>query len=304
MMVIIETRDLWKIYMKNTKKIEALRGISVNIYKNTITGLLGRNGAGKTTFIRILGTQLLPTSGEAYVLGYDTVKEAGKIREKIAVLPQEAQPLMFPSPIEYIKYVLMMRGESINEADRQARNALEEMGIPKKYWDRSIWSLSGGFKRRVLLALLFAMNAELVFLDEPSIGLDPIARRSLWSKILAFRKKGITILLTTHYMEEAFVLSDYVIVIHEGKIIGYDTPKSLVDSLPVKYKLVVSNECPELNKSKLDAEIFIGSTPPYTLYYKEIENALETSRSLALKECNVKVEPVNLEDYLILSTSR
>lgn len=302
-MLAAETVDMWKIYSRGAKRIEALRGVSVKINKNTITSLLGRNGAGKTTFIRILGTQLLPTKGEAYVLGYDVVREASLVRERIAVLPQEAQPLMFPSPLEYVKYVLVMRGMSLSDAEKQSKSALEEMGIPRRYWNRSVWSLSGGYRRRVLLALLFAMNAELVFLDEPSIGLDPIARRSLWNKILSFRKRGITIILTTHYMEEAYILSDYVIVIHEGKVIGYDTPRNLVENLPVKYKVIVLNDCAELSKLKLDADFTVGSSPPYTLYYKQIENALEISRSLNVKDCNIKIEPVNLEDYLIIKTS-
>lgn len=299
-----ETIDLWKIYTSERRKTVALREVTVKIGKNSITSLLGRNGAGKTTFIRILATQLLPSRGEAYVLGHDVVTEANVVREKIAVLPQEAQPIMFPSPLEYIKYVLTMRGESFSEAERRAKQALEEMSIPRKYWDRSIWSLSGGYRRRVLLALLFAANAELVFLDEPSIGLDPIARRSLWNKILSFRKMGVTIILTTHYMEEAYVLSDYTIVINEGKIIGYDTPKSLIDSLPVKYKVIVTRECAELDKVKLDADVALGSSPPYVFYFKQIENALDVSRLLTLKLCDVKVEPVDLEDYLIFSTAR
>lgn len=300
-MSVIETFDLWKIYSKGKKRIEALKGVSVKVGKNRITGLLGRNGAGKTTFIRILGTQLLPTSGEAYVMGYDVVKEANRVRSLIAVLPQEAQPLMFPSPLEYVKYVLVMRGEPFGEADASARKALEEMDIPRKYWNRSIWSLSGGYKRRVLLALLFAMDAEVVFLDEPSIGLDPIARNNLWGKITSFRKKGISIILTTHYMEEAYVLSDDVIVIHEGRVIGHDNPKALVDSLPVRYKAIISNECSDGMIQKLDADFVIGSSPPYILYYKDVETALEVSRALAYRGCNVKVEAVNLEDYLLLN---
>lgn len=301
-MTLIESIDLWKIYRKGKREIEALKGVNVKISKNTITALLGRNGAGKTTFIRILGTQLLPTKGEAYILGHDVVREAGEVRKLIAVLPQEAQPPMFPSPYEYVKYVLVMRGESFSEADILAKKALEEMDIPQKYWDRSIWSLSGGYKRRVLLALLFAMNAEVIFLDEPSIGLDPIARSNIWNKILTFRKKGISIILTTHYMEEAYVLSDKVIVIHEGKLIGYDTPRRLVDSLPVKYKVIISNDCEDVEKYKIDAEIYARTGPPYVLYYKDIDTVMEISKALTYKDCNVKIEAVNLEDYLVIHT--
>lgn len=298
-MSAVESRLLRKVYHDGGKRVEALRGVSFEVRRGTITTILGPNGAGKTTLVRILATQLLPTDGKAFVLGYDVVEEASEVRRRIAVLPQEAQPLLFPSPLEFVKYMLAMRGASFGEAEGRARRALEEMGIPRKYWDRSTWALSGGYRRRVLLSYLIATDAEVVFMDEPSIGLDPIARRNLWSRILAFKGKGITILLTTHYMEEAYILSDELLLLHKGRLVGSGRPQELVNSLPVRYKVVVTNAC-ELDVRRLDPDASVGTRPPITLYYRSMQTALEVSRSLASRGCETKLEPVTLEDYFIL----
>ncbi|MGB9830434.1 MAG: ATP-binding cassette domain-containing protein, partial [Fervidicoccus fontis] len=171
----IKAEDVWKIYNQNhTDEVIALRGLNLEIKKGTITTLLGKNGAGKTTFLRIIATQLIPTKGNISVLGYDVIKDVWKIREKIAVIPQDAKPLLFPSPLEFISSFLVMRGYSFSDARKRAKETLSELEIPEEYWNRAAWDLSGGYQRRLLLAAVMASDSELILLDEPSVGLDPI----------------------------------------------------------------------------------------------------------------------------------
>jgi ABC-2 type transport system ATP-binding protein len=291
----IESRGLWKIYDSNGRKIEALKGVDIRVEKGTITTILGRNGAGKTTFLRIAATQLLPTRGEIYVDGFDVIHDPWPVRERIAVIPQESRPLYFPSPLEYVKALLVMRGYSFAEADRRAREALETMSIPRDLWNRTIWSLSGGFKRRVLLAVMMGIDAEIVFLDEPSIGLDPLARRDLWSRISALRETGKTILLTTHYMEEAEALSDKVIILHQGRVIKEGAPRELVQKLGFKYKIEVTSQCQQNVLDSVGKRV--GQRPPIIIYpYTSVEEALET---LTKNNCRSSVLPVSLEDVFL-----
>ena len=296
---VLSAKDLWKIYVGGGRRVEALRGVNVVVEKGTITTLLGKNGAGKTTFLRIAATQLLPTKGEITIFGYDAVKDPWPIRERIAVVPQDARPLLFPSPLEYVQTVLVMRGFSFSDARLNAVRSLEEMEIPRELWNKSSWSLSGGMRRRVLLAAVLAADAELIFLDEPSIGLDPLARRGLWSKISKLREQGKTILLTTHYMEEAEVLSDKVILIHEGQIYLEGEPKKLVDTLKWKYKLEILNQC--FLDGVEDIGYVFGDSPPFSIYVDDEEKVSNMIKILSRKGCKITVSQTTLEDVFVLT---
>jgi len=212
----IETESLTKIY-SNGKK--ALNEVSLIVPKGRIFCLIGRNGAGKTTFLRIVGTQLEPTSGRAVVLDHDVVKEPDEIRLKISVVPQEAKVWNFLTPWDYVYYYARLRGMPPREARETCIEALKKLDL---YEDRNklCLELSGGMKQRVLVSMAIVSNAELLLLDEPSIGLDPISRRQLWSYIKRIAKTGRTIVLTTHYMDEAEVLADDIAIVHEGRILA------------------------------------------------------------------------------------
>ncbi|MEM1619161.1 MAG: ABC transporter ATP-binding protein [Fervidicoccaceae archaeon] len=296
----IEAESLWKIYSRGRRPVEALRGITFNIESGSITALLGRNGAGKTTFLRIAATQLLPTRGTVRVLGHDVVDEVWRVRELIAMVPQDARPLGFPSPREYVKAVQVMRGESFAEAEKRAREVLEEMEVPRSLWNRSIWSLSGGMIRRVLLAAVLASDAPVLFLDEPSVGLDPLSRRRLWSKITKLKEGGRTVVLTTHYVEEAEALSDKVVMIHKGSLLAEGRPLDLVSSLGRKYKVEVRSKC-DVEALKSWGEV-LGSEPPIVVYVNGAADAAELVEELSSRGCAASMSPVTLEDFFLLST--
>ncbi len=227
---MIRTESLKKTYQDGT---EALSGITVRLEKR-FTSIIGRNGAGKTTFIRILSTQLMPSSGEAYLDGIDLIGNPEKARREIVSIPQESAPIGILTPFELIKMYLVARGFSFKEAHDQAIATLDTLDL-REYRDKPSDTLSGGTKRKVFVCMALASNASTVFLDEPTTGLDPLSRLEVWSALKVLQGN---VILTTHYMEEAKELSNEVLLIDSGKVIDQGT----VDSLLSRFKGLVRAE--------------------------------------------------------------
>src|SRR5271170_1825880 len=181
---VLECRNLTKRY---GKEAPALENVSLSIKTNGIFALLGRNGAGKTTLIRILATELMPTSGSASINGIDVVDDAKKIREQIAVMPQEARLVPWLTPRQTIYSYLLCRGFSRSEAASKVVGALERLGLGK-YENTMNRHLSGGVKRRVLMTMILATEAKILFVDEPTTGLDPVIRADLWATLNELKK--------------------------------------------------------------------------------------------------------------------
>ncbi|ACR42673.1 ABC transporter ATP-binding protein [Saccharolobus islandicus] len=217
--VIVEVRDLYKNY----KDKEVLRGISFTVYKGEIFSLLGPNGAGKTTTVKVLSCVIKPYRGEVRVIGYRVPEECGKIREKIGVMPQDYQGFLDLTVRENIEYfVKLYNGKETQVDELISLLDLEEVKNQKLRY------LSGGYMRRVGLASAFAGNQEILFLDEPTVGLDPKARREFWEIIKIMKNKGVTIFLTTHYLDEAQKLSDRVAILYGGKLIKVSTASEIM----------------------------------------------------------------------------
>jgi ABC-2 type transport system ATP-binding protein len=173
----------------------ALSNVSLTAESGQIYTLLGRNGAGKTTFVRICATQLLPTQGRIQVLGYDVIKEADKVRNLISIVPQEGRPLRALTPWDHVYNWLQIRGEKKQVAREKTELILQKFDLYGAK-DRPAMNLSGGMKQKILVAMAMAVDAQLLFLDEPTIGLDPVSRRQVWSSIKEWKKEGKSILLT------------------------------------------------------------------------------------------------------------
>ncbi len=214
-MSVIEVAGLGKTYPGGT---EALRDVSFEVQKGEVFCLLGRNGAGKTTLLRILATQLRPTTGRVTVLGHDVVKEAKAVRERISVVPQEARPQMMLSAYDHIYLMCRIRGTPRAEAKQRTRAIMEEFDL-WEHKDKLTADLSGGLRQRVMISIALTIDAELLFLDEPTIGLDPLGRRQVWALIRRLTKEGVTVLLTTHYMDEAEKLSDRLAIVDKGRTV-------------------------------------------------------------------------------------
>ncbi|HKW43501.1 MAG TPA: ABC transporter ATP-binding protein [Thermoplasmata archaeon] len=208
-----------KVYRtRRGQGVEALRGVSLAIPRGTRVALLGRNGAGKTTFLRIASTLLVPTSGSVEVFGFDVMRAPEKVRPLIAVVPQEGKPFFHLTPREQVYCYLRARGLPREDAKARTATALEKMGL-EDVADRLSVTLSGGQKQRAMVATVMATEAPLMFLDEPTIGLDPFARRAVWDVLRDLTRRGSTVLLTTHYLDEAEALSERLYIVEEGRIL-------------------------------------------------------------------------------------
>lgn len=211
--------EVRKVYRGRTgPSVEALRGVSLALRRGERVSLLGRNGAGKTTFLRIASTLLMPTSGTIEVFGFDVVAEPEKVRPLIAVVPQEGKPFFHLTPREQVYAYLRARGFGREVAKSRTEDGLTKMGL-QDVADRLSVTLSGGQKQRAMVATVMATEAPLMFLDEPTIGLDPFARRAVWEVLRELTRKGSTVLLTTHYLDEAEVLSERLYIVEEGRIL-------------------------------------------------------------------------------------
>ena len=211
---------------KSFNEHKAVNGVSFTIYKGEIFGLLGPNGAGKTTTIRILSTVLQPDRGDATVGGYSVRHKADAVRSLIGVCPQDLALYADLSAIDNLVFFGRMVGLNGKESQAQAMAHLELMRLVERAKGK-VDKFSGGMKRRVNLAIALMGHPELLFLDEPTVGIDPQSRNNIYETIEGLRNKGMTVLYTTHYMQEADRLCDRVAIMDGGQIIAMDTPYQL-----------------------------------------------------------------------------
>ncbi|MEM0493580.1 MAG: ABC transporter ATP-binding protein [Candidatus Thermoplasmatota archaeon] len=214
----IEVINLRKVY----GDVVAVDGISFVVKKGEIFAFLGPNGAGKTTTVEIIESIRTPTSGVVKILGRDVQKEFNEVKELIGVLPQEYHSFERLTVRETLHYFSLLYKKRVDVDE-----ILQMMDL-KGYADKLYRNLSGGLKQRVGVALSLVNDPEIIFLDEPTTGLDPRARREVWGVIAGLKKRGKTIFLTTHYMEEAEYLADHIAIIHKGRIIAEGSLEELI----------------------------------------------------------------------------
>jgi ABC-2 type transport system ATP-binding protein len=217
----IEVENLTKRY----GDLGAINDISFNVRKGEVFALLGPNGAGKTTTVEIIETTRKPTSGIVRLLGMDVTKEKRNIVPRIGVLPQGFSSFDRITVRETMQYYSRLFGSRKADID----GLIELVNLKDKAREQYM-TLSGGLKQRLGIAIALVNDPEVVFLDEPTTGLDPRARREVWDVLLGLKKHGKTVFLTTHYMEEAELLADTVAIISKGKIIAMDSPVQLIET--------------------------------------------------------------------------
>lgn len=218
---IIEVKNLTKKY----KDLTAVNGITFSVEEGEIFGILGPNGAGKTTTLEMIEGLKTPTSGSITLAGLDVEKDTDAVKSVIGVQLQASTFFEGLNLVELIDTFAAMYGR---EAD--AMKLLEEVQLTDKA-KAQVKELSGGQKQRLSIAVGLVNDPKVLFLDEPTTGLDPQARRHLWDLVTAIKKKGTTVVITTHYMDEAEVLCDRTAIMDAGKIIALDSPRKLVDNL-------------------------------------------------------------------------
>ncbi len=219
---VVDVHELAKHYPPN---INAVDGITFSIHAGAVFSMLGPNGAGKTTTVEMLEGLRTPTGGNAWIFGVDVTKNYGDLRERVGILPQSFEPFDNLRPTEAVQYWAGLYDMRLSPSEIDSLLARVDLTDRKMILSKK---LSGGEKRKLGIALSLINDPELLFLDEPTTGLDPKARRDVWKLIQDIRKKGTTVFLTTHYLEEAEKLSDDVAIMHKGRIVAQGSPHDLI----------------------------------------------------------------------------
>ena len=293
-----------KLSKKYKNDFDALKNINLNINENEILALLGPNGAGKTTLISIICGIVNPTDGQVLVNGYDIVKDFRKTRSMIGLVPQELTLETFETVFNNVSYTRGLYGKAPNQ--EYIEKTLKKLSL----WDKrkaKINELSGGMKRRVLIAKALSHEPSILFLDEPSAGVDVELRQEMWNVIEALRNTGVTIILTTHYIEEAESIADRVAVINHGELIVADTKSNLIDRLGKKTLTIdlhdkIENLPESLNKFELRI-VNNGNSIDYS-YDREsqqtgITTLLQKMRESGLRLKDLKTEQSSLESIFV-----
>ena len=284
-MRVLEVGGLNKRYRDGTW---ANRDITFDVEPGELLGILGPNGAGKTTLVRQITTELVPTSGTVRVHGRDAVSDPDSVKPMLGVVPQEANLYWGLTVFHHLRLFGMLRGLSRRDARARTDHVIESLRL-QEHRDRPIEALSGGLKRRVLVGIAALTRPSLMVLDEPTTGLDPESRRDVWSFIRQYRSEGTTVLLTTHYMEEAETLADRVAVIHEGRLLALDTVDGLRSAHGLEFKVTFSRT--------------EGAAEPETIYGPDDGELVEQVRAMGVRQ--YAVSRASLEDvYLALTGSK
>jgi len=283
-------RELTKVYPDSQAK-KALDEVSFNVPAQGIFSFIGMNGAGKTTLVRILATQLEPTAGSAQLLGMDVMKDAKKLRQIIASTPQEVRTVPWLTPMQTISSYLLWRGVSYAEGKSRAAEALSKVGIESQR-DTLNRKLSGGQRRKVMVAAVLAADAEITFLDEPTTGLDPISRRELWRSLEELSKKHFLV-LTTHYLEEAEQLADIIGILDKGRLVGLGTLDQLRTLVKHQYSVWLPQgvQVPEVK----DGTVTTGRDGQVQILTDE-EEAYRLSGELLKTGGRISVSRISLDD--------
>jgi len=291
---ILSVKNLKKIYSnKQTGDVNALNDLNLNVKEREIFGILGPNGAGKTTFINILAGTVIKTAGQVNVWGFDLDENPRQVRASVGIVPQEVNLDPFFSPRKLLELQAGLYG--IKEKDRITNTILKLVSLEKQS-NSYARSLSGGMKRRLLMAKALVHQPPIVFLDEPTAGVDVELRKNLWKNVRMLNDQGVTIILTTHYLEEAEEMCDRIAILNKGNVVALDSTKNLLDRIQTKKvtfktdkKIDIKDEDLESLKiiSKLNTEICVS--------YEKSKIDMEKLINL-IKKNNVRIVDISTDD--------
>jgi ABC-2 type transport system ATP-binding protein len=309
---MIETYGLAKTFRGRKGTVEAVRGVDLAVEEGEIFGFLGPNGAGKTTTLRMLATLLAPTSGEAAIAGVDLLKQPGEVRRRIGYVAQGGGTDRSMTARQEL--VIQGRAYGMSKADAQKRAAwaIETFEL-SEIADRKCGTYSGGQRRRLDLAVGMVHSPALVFLDEPTTGLDPQSRAHLWEWVRRLRDEGMTVFITTHYLDEADALCDRIAIIDHGLIVAEGTPTELKREIAGDVVTVGLSGDVETARGLLEAEEYVREVEPgdggtLRLYVDAGETALPQllrlldAHGLGLKE--ISLARPSLDDVFLRQTGR
>ena len=304
---VLIAKNVNKIYSKNTSNaVKALDNLNLEVKEGEIFGLLGPNGAGKSSFINILGGTVIKSSGHINVWGFDIDENPRQVKASIGIVPQETNIDPFFTPYDLLELNAGLYG--IRKKDRITNTILKLVALDKqaKSYSRR---LSGGMKRRLLVAKALVHQPPIIILDEPTAGVDVELRKNLWDNIKLLNKQGVTIILTTHYLDEAEKMCDRIGILNKGALVALDSTKNLIDRIQFKkviFKLGSKLEIDDFNLVSLniisnDKNNLIVSYDKNKLQMDQIINVINNQD---IKILDISTEDGDLEDVFVQLTNR
>jgi len=302
---VVDVKNLKKTYSKKgANLVEALKSLNLEVKEGEIFGLLGPNGAGKSTFINILGGSVIKSEGTVNVWGFDLDKNPRQVRASIGIVPQEVNIDPFFSPKKLLELQAGLYG--VKKKDRITDTILKLVSLEKQANSYSR-SLSGGMKRRLMVAKAMVHQPPIIILDEPTAGVDVDLRKKLWENVRSLNKKGVTIILTTHYLEEAEKMCDRIGILSHGELVALDTTKNLLNKIQTKIVNFTTDKKPNINENDLESlKVISNENGKLCVSYEKskinIDQIISHLNAQNIKIFDISTDDGDLEDVFLRLT--
>tara|TARA_B100000700_G_scaffold181958_1_gene200758 strand:+ start:1203 stop:2132 length:930 start_codon:yes stop_codon:yes gene_type:complete len=304
--IALSVKNLNKVYLNSnkSKNKNALKNVDIDVFQGEIFGLLGPNGAGKTTFLNILGGTVAKTSGKINVWGFDLDKNPRQVRASIGIVPQEINLDAFFSPKKLLDLQAGLYG--VSKKDRITETILKMVSLENQA-DSYARSLSGGMKRRLLIAKAMVHQPPILVLDEPTAGVDVELRRNLWTNVKELNKEGVTVILTTHYLFEAQEMCDRIAIINKGNLVALDSTQKLLERIQTKKIIFKVKNTKNINKLKSESFSFsINSENTISVTYEKnlhkFNEILDIFNENGIEILDILTNDGDLEDVFVQIT--
>ena len=302
---VVDVKNLKKTYLKKgANLVEALKNLNLEVKEGEIFGLLGPNGAGKSTFINILGGSVIKTEGKVNVWGFDLDKNPSQVRASIGIVPQEVNVDTFFSPKDLLELQAGLYG--VKKKDRITDTILKLVSLEKQANSYSR-SLSGGMKRRLMVAKAMGHQPPIVILDEPTAGVDVELRKKMWDNVKSLNEKGVTIILTTHYLEEAEKMCDRIGILSQGELVALDTTKNLLDKIQTKIVNFITDKKANIDENQLESlKVISNENGKLSISYEKskinIDQIIKYLSTQNIKIFDISTDDGDLEDVFLRLT--
>tara|TARA_B100000700_G_scaffold167786_1_gene185318 strand:- start:1477 stop:2406 length:930 start_codon:yes stop_codon:yes gene_type:complete len=303
---VVDVKNLKKTYSKKgINNVYALKNLNLEVKQGEIFGLLGPNGAGKSTFINILGGSVIKTEGYVNLWGFDLDKNPRQVRASIGIVPQEVNIDPFFSPKKLLELQAGLYG--VKKKDRITDTILKLVSLEKQANSYSR-SLSGGMKRRLMVAKAMVHQPPIIILDEPTAGVDVKLRQNLWENVKSLNNKGVTVILTTHYLEEAEKMCDRIGILNKGDLVALDTTKNLLNRIQTKIVNFTTDNKVNINESALKSlKIISNERNKFCISYEKskinIDQIISHLNSQNIKIFDISTDDGDLEDVFLRLTN-
>jgi ABC-2 type transport system ATP-binding protein len=290
---VLSVRNLNKIYKRKKNSINALNNLNLEVKEGEIFGLLGPNGAGKTTFINILGGTVVKTSGKVNVWDFDLDINPRQVRASVGIMPQEVNLDPFFSPRKSLEFQAGLYG--VKKDDRITDDILKLVSL-ESHADSYARSLSGGMKRRLLMAKALVHQPPIIILDEPTAGVDVELRKNLWENVKSLNTQGVTIILTTHYLEEAEKMCDRIGILNKGSLVALDSTVNLLERIQTKKVTFKVNKKVEINDKTLKSlQILYNRENEICVSYEKSKINIQEIIDF-IKKKNIEINDISTDD--------